>query len=243
MLVYGFGARGSLSDFVGLFAKAQIEAKFFEVMVGESLLRCDELPTWLGGQDQFKWVVFTSPRAVEAVGTAFPEFMRNGKLAAVGNTTAAAIRKFGGEAAFVAEEKTGSGLGNELPIEISDAVLLLRGERANPDLPKTLTQKGAIVTDVAVYKMVALPLNAAESERKPEWMCISSSAIFERIQSSIGVNWLQSARICAIGPTTSATIRAAGLECIEAAEPSAQGFVEAIVTESNKFARSTCTLS
>lgn len=181
----------------------------------------------------YSWAVFTSPNGVRAVADGARRWPR---LAAVGTATATALERAGLAVAFRPSEARGAVLGEELPIEPGERVLLLRSDIARPELPGALRRRGALVDEVAVYRTLprsepapeirraledaeidAIVLTSPSSARGLVAACGSEPAVYAR------------ARIVAIGPTTAEAVRELGLGvATEAAEPSDAGLVEAL---------------
>src|SRR5438477_3947268 len=115
----------------------------------------------LGGLNAYDWVVFTSPNGVSAFfDFFFKKFhdMRDiggVRIAAVGPATAAKLRELHLQVDLVPGEYLASRIADALAQYESIEnlrILLLRAEAANPDLPKLLEDKGAIVDDIACYR-------------------------------------------------------------------------------------------
>src|SRR5205814_10493241 len=80
------------------------------------------------------------------------------RIAAVGPATAAKLRELHLQVDLVPGEYLASRIADALAQYESIEnlrILLLRAEAANPDLPKLLEDKGAIVDDIACYRTVA----------------------------------------------------------------------------------------
>ena len=111
----------------------------------------------LAGITSFDWVVLTSPRGVST----FVRRMRKARaregvslprIAAVGEVTAAGLRREGFEVAFVPSEYTTAALGRQLPEGLGRRVLLLRAEKAGKEIIGILERRGFSVTSAPIYR-------------------------------------------------------------------------------------------
>ena len=105
----------------------------------------------------FDWIVVTSAAGVAVL----PEHPRGPRWAAVGEATARALRQHGVEVDVVPGESNGRALGEAIPDVDGKRVALVRASKADPDLPTTLTARGAIVDDITAYETVEGPAESA----------------------------------------------------------------------------------
>src|SRR5437762_5742893 len=115
----------------------------------------------LSGLNAYDWLVFTSPNGVTAFFNFFFKKFQDMRdiggvrIAAVGPATAAKLRHLHLQVDLMPEEylatKIVDAMANYESIE-NLRILLLRAEAANPELPKLLEEKGAIVDDIACYQ-------------------------------------------------------------------------------------------
>lgn len=204
------------------------------------------------GLGHYNWLVFTSPNGVDAFfETFFKAFddlrdLGGARIAAVGPATAAKLKELHLRVDVMPERY--------LTSEIADAlcafesienltVLLVRAEVANPDLPKELTERGAIVDDIACYKTVPeaadLTGDAARLlEEGADWITFTSRSTVENFHARFDLPALlkrfPQVRLASIGPETSKAIRQ--LSCEPAAEASVHtidGLVQAILGASS----------
>ncbi len=109
---------------------------------------------------KYDWVMFTSPRAVEALGPRLKGMKHAGlhtRFAAVGPSTAARLRGFGIGVDFVPSKYLTSALAGEVPAKAGEKALLLRADIADPALARVLRSRGLEVVDCAVYRTRVLP--------------------------------------------------------------------------------------
>jgi len=197
----------------------------------------------------YDWLVFTSANGVTAF---FDIFFRRFqdlrdiggvRIAAVGPATAAKLRELHLQVDLTPDEYVGrkiaaafSKFQNIENVKIG----LLRAETANPDLPKALEALGAIVDDIAVYSTVAEtedPTGAAATlfERGADWVTFTSSSTVEHFHARFDLPRLlgkfPKLKLASIGPETSKTIRALGLEpALEAKNHTTDGLIDALLT-------------
>jgi uroporphyrinogen-III synthase len=178
--------------------------------------------------DQFDWIVLTSAAGVEAL----PSTPSGPRWAAVGQSTAKALRKRGVEADLVPAESNGAALGEALPDPEGARVLLVRASLADPDLPAALQRRGAEVAEVTAYRTVEGPDESRDDLRRalsePDLSAVmfaSGSAVrgFVKLGGGIGLPAIT------IGPRTSVVAREAGFNiAAEAAAPDVRGFADAV---------------
>ena len=96
------------------------------------------------------WLVVTSRAGADAVARAAKPRCR---VAAVGRATAARLERSGIAVEFQPGVASGAALGRELPA--ARVAVLARSDRALPDLPGILRQRGFIVREVVAYRTEA----------------------------------------------------------------------------------------
>ena len=174
---------------------------------------------------EWDWIVVTSANGARAV--LARDAARGGpsaaRWAAVGPRTAAALRAGGIEPTVVPPEATGAAIAGAMgPVE-GRRVLLARARVAAADLPAALERAGAIVEEVAAYETEIGP----EASRAPlaealrvgiDAVVFTSGSTVRGLQRLAGdpASAVGGAIVVAIGPTTAAAARAAGLDPREA---------------------------
>lgn len=108
-----------------------------------------EAMTMLNEED---WVVVTSRHGADAIGRVGPT---RAAVAAIGEATVDRLRVQGFGVAFRPSAPSGAALGRELPFR-AGVVLLARSDRALPDLPEILRERGFTVREVVAYHTVAV---------------------------------------------------------------------------------------
>jgi uroporphyrinogen-III synthase len=183
----------------------------------------------------FDWVVFTSAAGVrawaaraEALGADQP----TARVAAVGDATAATLRRNGVASDLVPAMFTTSALGEAFP-RGSGRVLLARADLATGDLEETLRAKGWEPVRVDAYRVRAassLPpqaMSALGAGRVDVVTFTSPSTVDGFVRLAEGVASPPS--VC-IGPVTADAADVAGIAVVEVASPHTEdGLVEAVV--------------
>jgi uroporphyrinogen III methyltransferase/synthase len=201
--------------------------------------------------NSYDWLVFTSPNGVTAFFDLFFKRFQDlrdlggARIAAIGPATAAKLKELHLQVDLTPDEAVSSKIANAF--EKYETVenlkmCLLRAEAANPDLPKSLEELGAIVDDVPVYKTIpeTEDLNGAAgnlAEGGADWITFTSASTVEHFNARFDLpNLLKKfpkAKLLSIGPETSKAIRALGVEpAHEAKEHSIEGMVQVLRKES-----------
>src|SRR5207237_302734 len=141
------------------------------------------------------------------------------------------------EPAWQPAEANADALADGLPIEPGQRVLLLRSEVANSEVPRRLTERGALVDDVAAYRTVPREEWEADFHNRfaQGWVhavFVASPSAAQGLVNACGTDptLYERSAIVSIGPSTSRKIRELGLPvAAEAREQSAAGLVAALV--------------
>lgn len=97
------------------------------------------------------YVVVTSRHGADAVAGCGPT---RAAVAAIGDATAERLGTHGFRVAFQPSVPSGAALARELPLR-AGVVLLARSDRALPDLPRVLRERGFTVREVVAYRTIA----------------------------------------------------------------------------------------
>ncbi|MEW6304060.1 MAG: uroporphyrinogen-III C-methyltransferase [Verrucomicrobiota bacterium] len=189
------------------------------------------------GLNSYDWIIFTSPNGVtsffDMFFKAFDDLRDIGgvHIAAVGPATAAKLKELHLKVDVMPGEYVATAIAKALgefeSIE-NLRILLMRAEVANPDLPKLLEEKGAIVDDVACYKTVpeTEDFNGAAAkllEGGADWITFTSSSTVENFHARFGLPKLlsqfPSMKLASIGPETTKAITGLGLKPDVEAKP------------------------
>lgn len=194
---------------------------------------------------EFDWILFTSANAARFFAARCRKLgvepSRSGgyRCAAVGPATAEAVASEGFSVDHVAQEFAGVALARELDAAITARrILLPRSERARPDLPAALKERGAEVTEVVAYLtggVGTVDPETAQAVRELRMDAISffSPSAIENLRGALGDALLariaESVALAAVGPVTAAALRDAGLPvAIEAPFATAESMAAAI---------------
>ena len=184
---------------------------------------------------RFEWVVFTSPRAVEAVVARLVvlglEIAIPANVAAVGEKTAAALESFDVQVDLVPKIYTTGTLADEFP-EGAGPVLLPRADIAPEGLEEGLAAKGWTPVRVEAYEsrfpteLHEEAARALEQGRVDAIAFTSASTVegFARLAGSTA-----GAKVVCIGPVTAEAARRAGFEVNQTASPhTIEGLIHAL---------------
>ena len=192
--------------------------------------RNESLIEAITGIGSYDWIIFTSANGVEHFFDYFFKAFRDVRdlgsvrFAAVGPATAKKLREFHLNIDLMPETYTAAATAKAMlaaqNVE-NISVLLARAESANPELPRLLEDKGAIVDDIAFYKTepeTADRNGAADDfeENSADWITFASSSAVRNFDARFGL-----AKRCAdnpklklasIGPETTKALKELGLK-------------------------------
>lgn len=184
---------------------------------------------------EYDWLVVTSATTVDVLvshGTVVPESTR---IAAVGETTAAALGLAGYRVEFVPEsDNSARGLVNEWPrSDIEGRVLIPQSDIAEPTLVRGLDQLGYQAEFVAAYRTVGVAVDpqikADVASGAIRALLVTSGSVARQVAEQLAP-LPEEVVVACIGPRTALDARAAGLRVDVIAETrSADGLVEALV--------------
>jgi uroporphyrinogen III methyltransferase/synthase len=205
-----------------------------------------ELDNAIAGLGEFDWIIFTSANAVRFFLGRCRELGRWAllgrlQIAVVGAVTRESLEAEGLAAAFLPREFSGASLAAEVAPKITGKrVLLPRSDRANEALPEALRTAGVVVRDVVTYRTAepeSIDGGIINALRRGEADVITffSPSAFQNFGHAVGT---ESAReigtrvaFAAVGPTTAAAIRAAGVEVsVESSTATSEALAEALVS-------------
>lgn len=193
----------------------------------------------------FTWLIFTSVNGVEAF---FAELFSQGldvrhlagvKLVAIGSATQAALEGNGLRNITVPGAYYAEGILKEMRTQVGpdDRILLVRAEEARAVLPQELQATGAKLTEVAAYKTVAPPADETTLAKLKaggfDAVSFTSSSTVHNLITMLGGDStpLQKIKRYSIGPITSETLRAYGLEpSLQAHRYCIEGLIETLVS-------------
>lgn len=200
--------------------------------------------------ETYDWLIFTSTNTVAIFwdrwaalrGNRFPT---TPKVAAVGSTTADALRQHGSEPTFVPDKfvaaKIASGLG-----AIGGAhILLPQAEIARPELADMLRAQGAQVDTLPVYQTLPLALEqaaVAALQQGVDVIIFTSPSTVQNFctalrQQNLDPALLQQTEIACLGPVTAQAAQDLGLTvAVVADEATVEGLVQTLVMHFQKEA-------
>ena len=196
----------------------------------------------VGSLDRFDWLVFTSVNGVEAVRDRMDALgldrraKGRTRIAAVGPSTAEAAREALYEPEAVPEKYVSDEVADAMGDVRGQRVLLARADIARREIVELLRARGALVEEVAAYRIVRPSATADLPETAPDWVALTSSQSVHGTRDALVAGgrgeWMRSARLACIGPMTAATVRELGYEvAVMAKAHTIPGLVEAIVRE------------
>ena len=184
----------------------------------------------------YDWVVFTSPRAVEALASRSVRMPEGVRIAAVGRSTGERVLSAGWRASVVGSGDGAESLADELVAQgvgEGTEVLFPASSRARPELERVLGDAGAVVHRVTAYETRPrsfVPAKVPEL-RGADVVTFTSPSAVEGWLSAVGADPARflppTVRYVVIGDTTGEAASEAGLRPVVAPEPSFSGMVEA----------------
>lgn len=165
----------------------------------------------------FEWLTVTSATTVDVLYAYRATIPASTKVAAVGETTAAALQAVGYRVDLVPEDdNSAAGMAEQLIAlepEPRD-ILTLRSEIAKPVLTRTLSQAGHRVRSVVAYRTVGVPVSeriaADVRSGRINAILVTSGSVAEQVHEQFP-DLPEDTLIAAIGPRTAKDARRAGL--------------------------------
>ena len=193
-------------------------------------------------EGRYGWVALTSANAANRLLGQLGTYANAApaKWAALGEGTAAALRRAGVEPEVVADVSTSAGLLDAFPPapigsggsgdDPARTVLFPRAERVRGALAGGLRARGWAVDEVVAYRTVpAVPSpDSIDRARHADAIAFTSSSTVEQTVRVLGREGVP-ATVASIGPSTSSTAREEGIEVTVEAEPhTIDGLVDAL---------------
>jgi uroporphyrinogen III methyltransferase/synthase len=213
----------------------------------EPRIDSDDVKRVAGGVAAYDLVCLTSPNGVRLLFEAMEvsgldaRALAGVTVAAIGPGTARAMAERGVLADVVPERFVAEGLIEALEDEevAGTRVLIARAAEARDVLPDALRERGAEVDVVALYETVREQPGAEEIEaaQSADYLTFTSSSTVTNLAEALGDRFPGDARIVSIGPITSETIRARGLDVdVEAERHDVDGLLEALLDDVRRSA-------
>lgn len=186
----------------------------------------------------FDWITLTSATTVDVLYAYRAEIPARTRVAAVGETTAAALTAVGYRVDLVPDEDdSAAGLAEQiLAIEPEPTrVLALRSEVAKPVLTRMLVEAGHDVRSVVAYRTVGVPVTeriaADVASGRINAVLVTSGSVAEQVSEQFP-DLPASTLIAAIGPRTARDARKLGLTVdVVAAETTISSLLDAIARQ------------
>ncbi len=186
----------------------------------------------------FDWMSVTSATTVDVLSSHRARVPEGTRIAAVGETTSAALVAAGYRVDFV---PTGDNSANGLLRERTEVtqeskpqrILALRSDIAKPVLTDGLRELGHEVESVVAYRTVGVPVDdvirSDVSDGRVHAILVTSGSVAEQVQLQLGPV-PESTLVACIGPRTATDARAAGLRVdLVAAERSAESLIQSLI--------------
>ncbi len=183
----------------------------------------------------FDWVTVTSATTVDVLYAYRATIPAGTKVAAVGETTAAALTAVGYRVDLVPDDdNSAAGMAGQLiGLEPEPRrILTLRSEIAKPVLTRRLTEAGHDVHSVVAYRTVGVPvadrIAADVRSGRINAILVTSGSVAEQVHLQFP-DIPEETVIAAIGPRTAKDARRAGLDVsVVAEEQTVDGLIEAV---------------
>jgi uroporphyrinogen-III synthase len=184
---------------------------------------------------QYDWLVVTSATTVDVLAGQSVVVPTSTKIAAVGETTAAALAVAGYRVEFIPEgDNSARGLLKEWPVSaISGRVLIPQSDIAEPTLVSGLAALGLDAQFVSAYRTIGVPIAehvaADVATGRIGAVLITSGSVARQVADQLAP-LPESTIVACIGPRTAFDARAAGLNVhVIADSRSADALVDALV--------------
>ena len=211
----------------------------------EPQLDTTEVRAAIAGVGDYSLVCLTSPNGVrllfEALAAAGHDAraLAGATVAAIGPGTARALAERGIVADVVPERFVAEALVEALvEVEVEGRhVLVARAAEARDVLPEALRERGAEVDVVALYETVREEPDeeALAAAADADYVTFTSSSTVTNLVEALGDRFPSDARVVSIGPVTSETARAAGLQVdVEAERHDVDGLLAALLADTSQ---------
>ena len=196
---------------------------------------------------KYDWVIFTSVNGVRFFGIRLAalgkpeEGRREVKVAAIGSSTAAELKKLGEKVDYLPDEFLSEKIIQGLGDINGKRILLPRADIASPKLPELLRKHGAIVDEIVAYRTVIPDGLSWERVQRIlnqglDVVTFTSPSTVRNLAEVAGAHRLEESlkgvKVACIGPVTAEATKELGIHVdIVAQIHTIDGLVEAIVNE------------
>lgn len=115
-------------------------------------------------QNNFDWIIFTSPQAVNFYFEKNEIPKNNIQIAVVGNGTQKALNDLGVQVDFIPSQYTAKQLAIEIPIVEDQYVFIPRSDKAKDDIVEILEQRNCKVKTLSIYQNIAVNYSKKQVE-------------------------------------------------------------------------------
>ena len=192
------------------------------------------------GDGQYDWLVVTSATTVDVLAGHGVVLPAHTQVAAVGETTAAALQLAGYRVDFVPQhDNSARGLVKEWPTSsITGRVLIPQSDLAEPTLVSGIRELGLAADFVAAYRTVGVPVSesvrADVASGRMSAILVSSGSVARQIAEQLAP-LPEGIIVACIGPRTAFDARAAGLHVdIIAEDRSSDSLIDALVDRATR---------
>lgn len=187
---------------------------------------------------EFDWIVFTSVNGVQAVAKILPALPDSIKIAGIGPATCSAIEEAFRAPDAMPDEYLSEAIAPALGDVSGKRVLLARADIARQELAHILRAKGAVVEEVAAYRILN-DEDAPIPATRPDVITVTSSSAatstFHHLVKHGFQSWATDVPWVCIGPVTAKTARELGCNVAATAdEYTISGLVKALIELSLK---------
>jgi uroporphyrinogen III methyltransferase/synthase len=206
----------------------RLEERGAEVVEAPAI-RIEPLPFERPELSRFDIVAFTSVNGVEQLLDGDVRELGGVAVATIGSATADALRRRGVEPDITPRQAMSESLLEALGDVRGKRVLVATAQDARPVLPDGLRERGAEVEVLHVYRTVREPVDAA-ALLDADLVTFTSSSTVDTVLDGLGEADSARLRAVSIGPITSRSLRARGVEPVAEADPhDVEGLVEAVL--------------
>ncbi|WP_135229639.1 uroporphyrinogen-III synthase [Deinococcus fonticola] len=161
-----------------------------------------------------QWLVLTSPQGVKALSSALNghDVPAGIQWAAVGESTARALREAGWPVHFTPSQATGTSLGQELPLSAGGKVLHVTSNLSKDDLSAALHARGASYERLVLYRTLPHTPSHAETAQllASHLVTLASSSAAQHFATLGG----QQVPVVVMGQQTAGTARELGFQTV-----------------------------
>ena len=155
-------------------------------------------------QNNYSWIIFTSPNAVQFFFDTISPKDINSKIATVGSKTKELINTLGLTVDFIPTQFTAKQLATEIPVTENDTILIPRSNLAKNDIVEILENKNCSIDTIAIYENTSVHYSTEELDtifkQQIDFITFTSGSTVASFMK-LGIELNQEKIIC-IGPET-----------------------------------------